>query len=272
MTSAEAGAPPVDPRLRARRLEVRRREGRRRLRRLLAVAGALLAGLAAWGLSVSPLLDVDRVLVRGTVGERVVAVLEASGIRHGDTMATLDLGAAGSSVESVPWVDGATVRRSWPGTVVVEVTERQPLAALATADGAWALVDGDRRMVEVVAAGHDHGLPRIEGLAPPGEPGAALGEAAAGAVELSQRLVDVLPELGPGARLVSVAIAGDGSLSALLDLPGAPEVRASFGHPERLQEKVASLVALAEGLDAVPPEASLDLRVPEAPVLTRAQP
>ena len=270
-TSPDTSAPPVDPRLRRRRAEVQRRKGRRRLRRLLVVTAVGTVGLAAWGLSLSPLLDVDRVLIRGTEGERMAPVRTAAGIDQGEAMATVDLDAAGRAVEAVPWVDGATVRRSWPGTVVVAVTERQPVAALRTADGSWALVDGDRRQVEVVPGTVDHGLPRIEGLEPSAEPGEVLGQAASGAVELSQRLVEVLPRFGTSARLVAVDIAVDGSLSAGIDLPGAQDVQAHFGRPGELVDKVASMVAVIEGSGTVPTGAVIDLRVPDSPALTVPQ-
>ncbi|MGI9033123.1 MAG: hypothetical protein ACR2HY_05490, partial [Acidimicrobiales bacterium] len=61
---------PIDPRIRRRQLQVRRAEGRRRLRLLVATSIVVAVLGAGWGLTRSPLLDVDRVTVQGAVGPR----------------------------------------------------------------------------------------------------------------------------------------------------------------------------------------------------------
>ena len=115
----------VDPRMKARRVAVLRAQGRRRLHILTAVAAvALVAGLG-FGLSRTPLMDVDRISVGGG-GARAAEVLESSGFATGMPMLSLDLDAAERSVTSLPWVRSARVWRDWPGTVRITVEPRVP--------------------------------------------------------------------------------------------------------------------------------------------------
>src|SRR5262245_46042692 len=121
-----AGAPAVvvDPRMRSRRISVRRGEGRRRLKWVALVVAVLALGVVAVAATRSPLLDVDQVTVAGTGHTPEQAVLQAAGIRHGDALVGVDLGAAAHRVEELPWVDRAKVSRDWPSTVHIQVTER----------------------------------------------------------------------------------------------------------------------------------------------------
>ena len=70
----------VHPRMRLRRIEVKRDAGRRRLKRVAMALGVVVAGLAVVTLARSPLLDVDE--LRATGGEHTTAseVLAAAGI------------------------------------------------------------------------------------------------------------------------------------------------------------------------------------------------
>jgi cell division protein FtsQ len=121
---------PIDPRIRARRIEVQRSEGRRRLQRLALVgaAVALVAGL--WWLAFTPLFDVDAIRVHGADHTGEAAVLSSIGIHRGDALFTADVGAASRSLARLPWVATVKVRRSWPGTISVTIVERAPVAAI----------------------------------------------------------------------------------------------------------------------------------------------
>lgn len=156
----------VEPRLVERRrsvLEARRR--RRRLR--IGVGLALLAVLAvAVGALWSPLADVDRIDVVGATSIEEQTVLDALGIRRGDPLVTLDLGAARAGLRELPMVAGARVTRQWPDRVRVAVAEEVPLARIV-ADGAEVVVSDTGR---VLPAGGE-GLPalEVEGAAAPAE-------------------------------------------------------------------------------------------------------
>lgn len=268
MTSrVEERTPAVDPRLRARRREVRRETGRRRLRRVQAGLGTVAVGAAGWCLALSPLLDVDRVRVRGAEMSGFDAVEEAAGIDRGEAMLTLKLSRVATAIEALPWVATATVARHWPGEVGVTVAERRPLAMVAGSDGGWVVVDGDGRQLTLADDGAFPDLARIVGLALEPEPGATLGDGAAAALELTRLLPAALP--GVAAR---VAVT-EGGLELSLPQEAGEETLVRFGGSSLLADKVEALEALvdADVLTTSPSPLVVDVRVPNAPVLTRSK-
>ncbi|MEM9465858.1 MAG: FtsQ-type POTRA domain-containing protein [Actinomycetota bacterium] len=131
----------IDPRLRQRRIAVRRAEGRRRLRILLVALGVAAVVAGAYAITRSALLDLDRIEVDGAVGSEVAEVTAATGLELGAPLTDLDLDAAGDAVTALPWVASADVVRSWPGTVTVDVRRRIPIALLPTGDGGGIVID-----------------------------------------------------------------------------------------------------------------------------------
>ena len=252
----------VDPRIRARRIEVKRSEGRRRLRRLgwVTAGGAVVAGLG--GLSMTPLLDVDRIVVEGAARSGVEAVRAASAIPAGEPMVTADLTAAADAVARLPWVRTAEVRRRWPGTVVVEVVERTPVAAVPAAGEGWTLLDADGRQLVVELAPAPE-IVRVE--VPPSPP--SLGSTADEAARSVLQLASTLPAALHG-RLVALRPAEGGVVEGTVVLRDGSSARVLFGRPDQVQAK---WVALATVLDSVEPAglSRIDVRVPSSPVLTR---
>ena len=131
----------VDPRMRARRVAVLRAQGRRRLQLLAVVSGIALAAAAAWGISRTPLVDVDRVTVTGTDTANRADILASSNVSVGMPMLFLDVDEVQSSVASLPWVRSARVWRDWPSTVRIAVDPRVPAAVVPAAGGRTALID-----------------------------------------------------------------------------------------------------------------------------------
>lgn len=254
----------VDPRLRARRREIRRQTGRRRLRRVQVGLGAAGVGAAAWGLALSPLLDVDRVSVAGAEQTESDVVREATGVGVGEAMVTLGLAGAADEVEALPWVATATVTRAWPGEVSVTVTERRPLAMMSTAGGGWLVVDGKGRHLALADERDFPDLARIVGLDPRPQPGATLGQEALPSLELTGLLAASLPDVE-----AQVAV-DEGGLDLSLSSEGGERVLVRFGDSSRLADKVDALTALVDADVLAGAQALVvDVRAPDAPVLTR---
>jgi len=215
---------------------------------------ALLLGLAL--ATRSPLLDVDRIVVTGTERTPVAVVLETSGIKPGDPMTDIDVAAATTRIERLPWVADATVRRRWPARVTVAVTERVPAATLPAPGGGWALVDGVGRVLEH-GPEQPPGLPVLAGLPPAGAPGEAVADDAGNAVAVAAALPKSLVE-----RVATIE-AGEGTLRMTLRPHGAVEL----GGLDLLEQKLLAVLAVLE--EVAPDEFdNLDVRVPSAPVLT----
>ena len=262
MTHATATVerPRVDPRIRARRIAVRRHEGRQRLRRVMAL-GVVLGGLAAVaGAAFSPLLDVDRIRVDGAARSGSDAVLAAAGLRTGVAMVAVDGDGAAARVEELPWVAEVEVARAWPGMVVVQVTERTAAAAVADGEGTWLLIDADGRALERVT-GEAPTLPVVDGL----DPDAAPGELVTGA-DSALALVAVLP---PSLRDRVTGVATDADAIELeVVLANGERALAELGPPTQLEAKLVSLATILEQVDPAG-LTRIDLRVPDVSVLTR---
>jgi cell division protein FtsQ len=69
----------------------------------------------------------------------------------------LDLGALRKSVELLPWVKAATVQRVWPDRLMIQVTERVPIA-FARIDDSTQLVDEEGVLLE----SKSEGLPNFD--------------------------------------------------------------------------------------------------------------
>ena len=179
---------------------VRRFMARARQRRLQAVkpwavmAGVVLvAGALVWIVYGTSLLGVRDVRVVGAqvLGAREVEV--AAAVPMNEPLARVDLTAVRARVQRLAAVDRAIVSRRWPSTVVVEVIERTPVAAVPTGGGKFQLIDGDGVAYRTVPELPD-GLPVARLTAPaPGDVNtrAALTVLASLSDELREQLVAI---------------------------------------------------------------------------------
>ena len=279
-TATAPEAPPkaavaVDPRMRSRRISVRRDAGRRRLKwatLVLAVVAVVVLALVA---TRTPLLDVDRVAVVGVDGPRAEAVRAAARIPSDEPLVSLDTGAVADRVEDLPWVASAHVGRSWPSTVRVTVTLRQVVAAVQVTEDHLALVDPDGWVVSIEegtvtppeegdagegdpAAGDQLGTPLVlTGIDGPVAEGRRLDGAARDALTIAAAVAERLPD--------TVA-----SVSTDLDAELLTGGVVRFGSAEDLDEKITAVKTVLSDVDTSC-LAVLDVRVPGSPALTRNQ-
>lgn len=133
-------------------------------------------------------LRVTHVVIEGRTKTPQVMLNAALGIRPGEPILSYSLSEARQRLESIKWVEHATVERRLPGTILVRLTERRPFAVWQT-DGKFLLVDREGEVVAdtEVAAFADQ-LPLVVG---PGAPkhAAALMELLAAQPELMKRVV-----------------------------------------------------------------------------------
>jgi cell division protein FtsQ len=247
----------MDPRIRARRIEVRRARGRRRLHRLVAAGAAAAAVVVAFAATRTPLFDVDRVAVVGAVRTASADVIAAANVPDGQALLDVDLDAVERRVDDLPWVAAADASRHWPGTVVVSVEERQPVAVAPTDAGGWAVLSGDGRLMEVVAA-PPAGLVPIADIPAIDEAAPELAPSTLDALGVIRRLPAAL-----AARVVAVAPTAGGRVELRLQPSGVLRIKPG---PELTDQIVAAAAVLA----AAPAHCieAVDVQVPEHPVLT----
>jgi cell division protein FtsQ len=131
----------VDPRIRARRVAVRRAEGRRRLQFLVSAVAVVVACVGAWGLTRTPLLDLDRVRVEGVTSGSTDDIDAAIGAVGGVPLMDVDINGIETRLETLPWVETAAVRRDWPGTLRIDIVERVPAALIPAGADSFAVLD-----------------------------------------------------------------------------------------------------------------------------------
>lgn len=102
---------------------------------LLSFLGAALAVAVAWALFGTSLLGVREIEVEGTDVTTVEAVRDAAGVMLGTPMLRLDTGAIAERIRALPPVAQVDIRRSFPYTLVITVTERSPAAVVPDAGG-----------------------------------------------------------------------------------------------------------------------------------------
>jgi cell division protein FtsQ len=231
----------VDPRLRERRIAVRRAQGRRRLRVVLAVTAVVATAIAVLAVLASPMFAVDDVGVEGAVysaGAELDAILAEI---EGSPVLLVDVSDAERRLEDLPWVLDARVTRRFPGSVLVEIVERRPMAHFRGNDGRFRVIDVEGAVIAVI-----DGLPidyvEITGRGPDLAPGDEAGAAYRGAARLANALP---PDLRR--RLSSMAVAPSGEISLVLDGRGEPAqaptpVTVIFGRPDDYQDKLVALV------------------------------
>ncbi|MDJ0946024.1 MAG: FtsQ-type POTRA domain-containing protein [Kiloniellales bacterium] len=86
------------------------------------IAAAWLEGTAEAGLAV------EEVLLVGRNRTSKQALLDSIGVQRGTPMLAIDPQATKERIEALPWVATAMVERRLPDVLLIEITERQPLA------------------------------------------------------------------------------------------------------------------------------------------------
>ena len=257
----------IDPRFRQRRIEVRRERDRRRLRALGGAIAAAVVVAALVGMLWSPLLAVRHVRVVGSVHTPDADIVTAASLAGHRRMIDVRAGSDGAALRRLPWVARVTVRRRWPSTVIIAVTERSPVAMVG---GPGGRVLGDAAGRILAPAPASTSLPVVEAgagpLAPPALPAPGeLGAVLDGAYRPGLAVAAGLPA-ALASRVVAVSIEGDGEVGLTLDGGGS----AVLGAPSDLGAKLVAVLTLLDRVQVG--NGTLDVTVPSAPVLTGHRP
>jgi len=237
----------IEPRLRQRRIGVRRAEGRRRLVRTAIVVGVLalvIGGLAVLGSSLFAVDTVDVTGVRRADAEQVDAVVEDL---VGEPVLLVDTGAAEDRLEQIPYVESARVRTDFPNGATIEIREREPVATTQGADGRFRILDSEGRVVDVID-GQPVAFVLVSGpttLDLEAGQYADTGYAAAAAM-----VTKLTPDVRT--RLISISVVPDGSdLRFLLSNEPGPDIEVRLGAAITDNDQIERLVRLQRVLDDI---------------------
>ncbi len=211
------GRPPIDPRIRERRLAILRSQGRRRLLWLGGATAALVLVVLVLALAHTPWFGARAVSVTGTHPHTPdSAILDAAGLQHHPPLISVNPGVVARRVESLPFIASARVRRHWPDGVQIAVTERVPVVQMAGPGTSWSLLDGHGRTLQVVP-GRQPGLVAFAvHTATTGIPPATVGRSLPPSAGPGLAISRTLPPAFSG-QVVSVTVAADGTISLALN-------------------------------------------------------
>lgn len=259
----------MDPRVRARRIAVKRAAGRKRLVWAAVVGGVVVVVVGVLATFSSSLFAVETVDVQGATytSARNMAQLQAViDELSGEPVLLVDTRKAEIELEQIPWVERAFVSTDFPNRVLIDLRERLPLATYVGSDERYRVIDRDGRVLDVLD-GRPADYMLLTGTGPDLEPGALAGAPFAQAAQL----VGALPaELR--ARTLSASVdATTGDLGLVLQgqadpastTPDAavPDVEVRLGNATGLDSKLARLLQqLRDGIEGV---ARLDVSTDE---------
>jgi cell division protein FtsQ len=227
----------IDPRIRARRISVRRAEGRRRL--IWTALGITVVLLAVGVIAVfaSPVFDVREVTVQGAVYTDADVLASVIDDLRGEPVLLVDTVAAEERLETVPWVESARVSTDFPHTVVIDIRERRPVAAFQGGDQRYRVIDAEGRVLDVL-----DGQPADYLLITGDHPDTARGQFAGAPYASVAGLVVSLPsEIRAATRTVGVD-AATGTLTLVLEGDDPAGVLVRLGDDNDLDEKLARLL------------------------------
>ena len=237
-----SGGPPrpragMDPRISARRAEVVRQQGRRRLRLSGLVVAVAAVTFGVWCLLHSSVFSARAVSVVGATHETVGQIEAAAGLSGHPPLLDISVGAEESGIERLPWVRSASVSVRWPDGVHVVVTERVASLVMTTASGTWAELDTNGRVLADVPT-RPPGLIEVTGTQPPGAPGTVLGAA-------DQLGLHVATTLPPSfrAQVTEVKVTSAGFVQLAMTTP----LLVDIGDGSQLQAKYEDVSAALAG-------------------------
>ena len=193
-------------------------------------------------------LRVTKVVVEGRSNTPEALLRAAIGVNKGDPILGFSLDQARKRIETLSWVEHATVERRLPGTVVVYLQERRPFA-IWQHDGKFVLIDRNGQVVAHQDVAQFRQLPLVVG---------------AGAPAAATTLLDALtarPALQ--ARVVAAVRVGERRWNLLMK--SGINVMLPEGHAAAALDRLMQLQQDHAVLDR--PLAVIDMRLPDRLVL-----
>jgi cell division protein FtsQ len=172
-------------------------DGSRRVWEGLRVAASILATVATalvcvWGLvrytRTSARFAVRNIEMHGAVHRSSADLARLAGIAQGQNIFAVDLETARVRILSDPWIEQATVARRLPGTVVLDVVEREAAALVAIGPDLYAVTRAGEPFKKLERS-DPYDLPIVTGISPD-----QVAKDRAGTVVAIRRALDLVAE------------------------------------------------------------------------------
>lgn len=237
----------MEPRLRERRVAVKRAQGRRRLRWVLIAVGVVVVVVGALAVLGSSLFSVraEQVTITGAVYTDEDALQAVVDDLIGTPTLRADTQRLEEELERIPWVDSATVRVEFPRSATIDIRERAAWATYQGPDDRYRVLDEDGRVLDVLA-GYPFAYVLLDGPDPVDlEPGEFAPRGYAVAAELAKNLTSTVR-----GRVQMIEVSADGSrLELVLD----DDLRVRFGEARELFAKLVRLETVLSTYPDLPP-------------------
>jgi len=223
------------------------------LRQRLAIAAGsvvIVVALLVWLLAFSPVFGVHSVKITGLHALSKDEVSAAADVPHNRPLLRLDTNAVRTRVAALPQVESVSVSTSWPNSVTIAITEREPVGYVSSGAG-FGLVDKTGKQYATVRA-RPTTYPHLQ-LAPGDDAQARATDAAVAAVATS------LPS-ALRAKVASISALDVNSVELALD--DGRSVR--WGSADRTDDKARVLAALLNQ-KAVRNAGTIDVTDPDLP-------
>lgn len=140
----------IEPRLRQRRIGVRRAASRKRLLWALVAGLVVIVAVGVLALLGSSRFAVDTVAVTGNVytdADQLTAVIDDL---RGTPVLLVDTNQVEQQLEAIPWVEDARVTTRFPDSASIEIRERTPVASMLGEDTRSRVLDAHGRVLAVI--------------------------------------------------------------------------------------------------------------------------
>jgi cell division protein FtsQ len=169
---------------------------------VVGVLTVVTVAVSAWVVLGTSVLGVHAVEVSGSHIATAAQVRAVADVVDGTPLARVDVDQVGQRVRTMPSVASVAVSRSWPNTLLITVTERVPVAAVAAAGG-FAIVDAEGIVFDTRAKKPDNAVLMKVALLRPDDPTtrAALRVAVALTPALREKLIQLVADSPTRIRL-----------------------------------------------------------------------
>ena len=218
----------------------------------------LVLGVGAYAATQSSFLSVEEIKVEGTeIRVTEAEVLEAAGVKQGDSMIGLDLAKIDEGVTSLSWVSEVTIERKWPRTILITLKEREPSVIAVLPNGQKFLLDRSGVVLDEFHESSDlFPFIRVDEVG-------VLGTQISGITPLLRAAEEVTPDLG--AWILALAPTGGGVRAELVG-----GVIAELGIGTDFRDEMRSLATVLTRVQLSCIEV-IDVSIHQNPVITRTQ-